>query len=98
MNINIFSKYKVKYTNKYSYIFDKIEYEYIFSDDKAEWTKEMDGYDFIRFIINLLEDRDFMSICSIPKGLYIEHFDPNSGETADIQIEYEEILECKKES
>lgn len=93
MNINIFSKYKVKYTNKYSYISDKIGDEYIFSDGKAEWTKEMDGYELIKFIINLLKDRDFMSINSIPNGIGIEHFDPSSGEPASIKIEYEEILE-----
>ena len=91
MNINIFSKYKVKYINKYSYISEKIEDEYIFSDDKAEWTKEMDGWSFIKFIIGILEDRDFMSINSIPNGIGIEQFDPSSGETGSIKIEYEEL-------
>lgn len=93
MNIDIFSKYKVKFTNNYSYISDKIDDEYIFSDDKAEWTKEIDGYEFIKFIIDLLQHSEFMSISSIPNSIGIEHFDPSSGETASIKIEYEEILD-----
>ena len=92
MEIFIFGNYKVKYKNKYSYILDKIDDEYLFSNDKAEWVKEMDGYSFIKFLIGLIEDREFFSIVTNENLIIIDHFDPCSGETSYIRIEFEEIF------
>lgn len=86
MDINIFCKYKVKYKCEYSYVNEYGD----FSDDVAEWEKVLDGYNFMTIILKHIEDRDFMRILTTEKMVYIERFDPNSGECSDFKYEFEE--------
>lgn len=89
MDINIFTKYKVKYTNKYSYRNEEGD----FSDGHAEWTKVLDGYTFMSMIFKHVEDYEFMRILIENNMIYIENFDPNSGEASDFKYIFEETNE-----
>ena len=89
MDINVFTKYKVKYTCKYSYINEDGD----FRDDEAAWEHVLDGWSLIEHIIRLMNDVDFMRILATDKMIYIEHFNPNTGEPADYTYEFEETDE-----
>lgn len=89
MDINIFTKYKVKHTCDYSYVNEYGD----FSDGHSEWEKVLDGYTFISKIFGHIGDDDFMRILTTEDTIYIEHFDPNSGETSDFKYVFEETDE-----
>ena len=92
MDICIYCKYMVKYKCEYSYINEYGD----FSDGKVEWVKELDGYELFKLVSNIIKDQYCMRIKTLENSLYIEDFDPNTGETGDYIIYFEEI-EDKKE-
>jgi len=89
MDICIFYKYKVKYKCKYSYLNEYGD----FSDGQVEWVKEMDGFEFIKFIAELFTDSEFLSVKTSDFRFYIEQFNPNTGEDGTCWINYEVIEE-----
>lgn len=89
MDINVFTKYKVKYTCEYSYINEYGD----FSDGHSERESIVDGYTFLTMVYKHIENYDFIRMLAQDKMVYIETFNPNTGETADYTYEYEETEE-----
>ena len=87
MKVNIFTKYKVHKKCKYSY---KNEYG-DFSYGHCEWTKELYCHEFLKLITDSIKDDEFCSISIVGNKIYIDLFNPNTGETSDIYYTYEEI-------
>jgi len=87
MQITIFSKYKVKYECKYSYQNEEGE----FIDGECNWDKVINGDELVKLISELIQDKDFIVITSKENYVYIEHFNPMTGEPADYKITYEEV-------
>lgn len=96
--IDVFSSYEVKQYGRYSYISDKIGNEYFFSDDNIDQTKVINGGLLMEWIANELKDSQVIYVKLVAKNkLYIEDFNPNTGEGSDMYIEWNRVEEKKYE-
>lgn len=92
MNINAFGKYRVDFQNNYTYISDKEFNEYTYSEDKEEWTKDIEGGELMNLIGNLLIDSEVIDISDANENtISITMFNPMDGTGNDIQIRYEAL-------
>lgn len=93
MEINVFSKYNVHYRNKYSYRVDADD----FREDMTFWDKVMQGGELMDLIGNLFKERNLIRFTvdyDLTTTFYFEMFDTDTGEGANIEVEY---WEYKKE-
>lgn len=99
MNICVFGKYRVDFQNNYTYISDKEFGEYTYSEDKEEWTKDMDGGELMRLVAKLMLENDTTTfeckVSSIEHGksvgeIAVEKFEPQDGTGETIIIKYKE--------
>lgn len=98
MRIDIYSKYKVKFYSKCSYISteDSEPGDIVFKE--AKYTKEytMDGGRFLDFLGKKLLDNDTSEfLIEDNKIIIIETFNPNTGEGCTTKIEFERIEESE---
>lgn len=96
MEINVFGKYKVKRTNNYSYISDRIGEEYYFDKDKSEQEKVISGGELMEWIANDMKDWLTISVNFSDNEIFMEHFNPNTGESGDILYTIESIYPDKE--
>lgn len=87
MVLNIFSKYRVKYSCKYSYLNEYRD----FSFGEESWEKEMSCVEIINWLSKLLNDDEFISINTVNNGIFIQFFSANTGETSDCLIKWQEL-------
>ena len=87
IDINIYTKYKTTYINNYSY---RVDYDE-FREEKVENESIMTGDQLIEMLLNLCKDSHFSAIFLKPHKAHIEHFDPLTGEGADIDITFVEV-------
>lgn len=93
MDINVFGKYKVTFTNKFDYISDYdcgIE-DYVYAKDKTTWKKKMQGGELMDMVAKLMLDHDAISIESFDNKIVVETFRPDNGTGGNIVIKYEEV-------
>ena len=97
MNICVFGKYKVSYTNKYDYVsdYDWEMKQNEYSSDKCTWRRTMQGGEFIDFIAHHLTDMDTIEIRDEKDVIYITKFNPNDGTGSDIRIKYTDVTNKK---
>lgn len=90
MNICVFGKYRVDFHNEYSYISD-IEFgEHTYSEDKEEWTKDMEGDELMNLISKLMIDNEAIDISDANENtISITMFNPMDGTGNNINIRYE---------
>lgn len=92
MNICAFGKYRVDFHNNYTYISDKEFGEYTYSKDEEGSTKDMEGWELINFIGNLLIDSETIDISDVNENtISITMFNSMDGTGNDIQIRYEAL-------
>lgn len=95
MDICVFGDYKVRRICKYSYISDKIDDEYIFSDGRADETRTIDGGRLMDMIAKDMQDHKTIGIHFYPEKkdnsfkICIEGFNPNTGEESDTEYKIE---------
>lgn len=93
MDICVFGKYKVKFTNKYSYISDYYDREPVYSMDTEHFTKVMDGYDLLQLVTNLLQDHETIDISSTKSTITITQFNVHNGTDNNIVIKYSPVTQ-----
>ncbi len=91
LNICIFGKYKVEYKCK----FTVIDEERYFTKDKVESKHTWDGYQLLEKIIELIKDSMFISLYAEENKIVIDHFNENTGETAEYTISFASIIKNK---
>lgn len=96
MNINVFGKYKVKRVHKYSYISDRIGKEYYFNEDKSEQEKVISGGELMEWIADDMKDWLTINVNFSDNEIFMEHFNPNTGESGDILYAIEPIYPDKE--
>lgn len=100
MNINMFNKYKLKITNKYSYIADKEGYDYFFKDEEVISEKVIEGGELMEILGKDMMDSKTAEVSFHPGKddnsfeIYLSQMNPLTGEGADILYE---ISPVKKE-
>lgn len=92
ININIYCDYQVVFEVDYSYLNEYGD----FSDGRDNWSRKMNGFDLIKFLSNILSAKDIHSFYVKDKKMYIDKFDPRSGECSNIRILYKELEEEKE--
>lgn len=84
-------KYQVKYKNKYSYRVEDEVHDKIFKHDTFKWNRKILGGKLIEIIAHLMQDTHFLEIVSNESEIHISLFDPLTGESEDISIQYTRI-------
>ena len=90
-DICVFGKYKVDFKNKYTYISDNEFNEYTYSEEREDWTKDMEGEELMNLIGNLIIDNNTIAVSNYEDGVTITMFDPMDGTGSDIIIRYEAL-------
>ena len=88
MNVNIFSKYEVKYKCDYAY-----RYGDGFQEDVVEWDKIMNSNELIDLVYNLCKLELFYDLYVKDNKIIVSLFNAMTGESADYKIEYKEVVE-----
>ena len=84
LGIVVIYEYDVKITNIYSYINEYGD----FSEQETKSCETITGEELIGKIKNWLNDDDVWEFVIKDNTIYISCFNPSSGETNDIKIEY----------
>lgn len=96
MNICVFEKYQVKYTNHYSFISDYNDCDPngpIYTKDKYEFNKKLDGDSLIDIITKELQDSLTIDVNFQDNFIFIEKFNPDNGTDSNIEIKFDLIKE-----
>lgn len=90
MNINVFGKYKVTFTNKFDYIseYDYDRESYVYAKDKTTWKRKMQGGELMDMVAKLMLDHDAISIDSSENKIVVETFRPDNGTGGTLIIKY----------
>ena len=83
----VFGNYQVDYSFDYSYLDEDGD----FADGKAKQSSKFDGGLLITKIIELLSDKDFISIAISGQDIVIESFNPHDGTGADYILKIKEL-------
>ena len=87
MNIDVFTKYKVKYKRTYCYISSETGE---FKEIVDECKKNFNGCELMHFIADFLNEEFVCSLNVFDNMLYMETFNPLTGEGDTISIIFEE--------
>ena len=87
MRINIMSKYQVKYKNTYA----QREEDDVFKHYTYKWNRKMYGCELIEIIAHLMQDTNFFEIVSNESEIHISLFNPLTGESEDVIIQYTRV-------
>ena len=82
-----FYNYEVEYLCNYCYLNEDGD----FSNKTAKQSYQIDGGQFIDKIAKLILNSNCTSFTILQNEIIIEHFDPNSGETADYDYKIKEL-------
>ena len=94
MDVDVFTNFKVTRKVKYAYISDKIDDEYIFSEEEFKQEEILDGSSLLKWITeDINNDLTIQVRTNSDNEIYIQEFNPNNGEGADIWISFERIKE-----
>lgn len=91
VNLSTFSKYKVDYVCKYSYINEEGD----FSNGEVHRNEVMDGGKFLDWIGELIQDDMCVSLSVAAGKVFIEYFNPMNGEGSDHSFIYKEIKDSE---
>lgn len=93
MNINIYQKYKIKFTNEYSCLSEENEtiYDNIFVNDTIKKEIIIDGAKLMDIIAENLKDTYISEMTIVGKEIHFEIFNYNNGETESKCFKIEEL-------
>ena len=93
MDINIYSKYKVKITTEYSHYSDEsIRGDVdIVSEDPEVREDELSGDLLLADLSRLMNDSELDELKVVNNSLYFGYFNPATGLTSSITLEVEEV-------
>ena len=80
MNISVFANYKIKCKGEYSYNTPDYDSLNNWHTEKVKWQKTMSGGELMEFISKRLNKYNLIEVDFRDDYVYLDYFNPNTGE------------------